>query len=95
MQAHVPRFSHLFLSSTALYYKHSSAAGSTATNATSVAEVLGEKEASRDRVLQELKKISSLADKFTAMDLGDITRASLTSTEAQLTRFRRDFSCRV
>lgn len=42
-------------------------------NATSVAEVLGEKEASRDRVLQEPKKISSLADKFTATDLGDIT----------------------
>ncbi|KAG8918766.1 hypothetical protein FRC02_002127 [Tulasnella sp. 418] len=58
-------------------------------------EVNQEKEASRARILDEIQKITKLANKFRTLSLNDISRSAVTQIEAQLTTAHRDLSSAV
>ncbi|KAG8963933.1 hypothetical protein FRC03_002429 [Tulasnella sp. 419] len=53
------------------------------------------KEASRARILDEIQKITNLANKFRTLSLNDISRSAFTQFEAQVTTAHRDFSSAV
>ncbi|KAG8910163.1 hypothetical protein FRC02_007364, partial [Tulasnella sp. 418] len=64
-------------------------------SARTATEVNQEKEASRARILDEIQKITNLANKFRTLSLNDIPRSAFTQVEAQLTTARRDFSSAI